>query len=473
MKQVTQEILDFAMATDFKDLPEAVVHESKRILLDSIGCALGGLGIDKGKISVGLAKRLGGPPEASILGLGDRISCAGAAFANGELILALEYDENLVPPTHVTPLVVPSVLALAEYMGSSGKDLILSTALAHEVAMRLGFGMTTARKFITEGPDRGKFILPPVFGYSQAIFGGTIGAGRILKLDYDKMSNAVGIAGYNTPIPTMGKWLRTGTGGMVKYVAAGWISQAEVTAVLLAEMGYTGDQTVLEGEYGFWRIYGSETWKPEKVIEKLGKEWHMTEMWYKLYPTGGIMHSALDCFSKIIEENSLYPEDIEEVSVLLDPLTDHPRFQRKEVETQIDAQFSVPYAFAVRAHNIPIGVEWQHLETIRDPKIREFMKKVTIHPHPEFGKVYLENPKCWLSCVEVKAKGKTFIEEGISAKGRPYPEESRATDGDLVKKFQHNASFILPCHKIDNASKIILELEEIQNISDLIKLVTI
>jgi len=201
MKAVTQEILEFAMETSYNDLPVAVVHESKRILLDSIGCALGGLSIDKGKISVALARRLGGPCEASIIGIGDRVSCAGAAFANGELIHALEYDENLVPPTHVTPLVVSAILALAEYMGSSGKDLILATALAHEAAMRLGFGMTTARKFITEGPDKGKFILPPVFGYSQAIFGGTIGAGRILKLDYEKMSNALGIAGYNTPIP--------------------------------------------------------------------------------------------------------------------------------------------------------------------------------------------------------------------------------------------------------------------------------
>jgi 2-methylcitrate dehydratase PrpD len=81
MKSVTKELLDFIMDTDFENLPETVVHESKRIILDSIGCAVACLSIDKGKISVALARRQGGPPEASIIGTGDKVSCANAAFA--------------------------------------------------------------------------------------------------------------------------------------------------------------------------------------------------------------------------------------------------------------------------------------------------------------------------------------------------------------------------------------------------------
>ena len=157
---------------------------------------------------------------------------------------------------------------------------------------------------------------------------------------------------------------------------------------------------------------------------------------------------------------------------MLDPLTDMARCQSREIETEIDAQFSVPYAFAARVHRVPIGVEWQDLDTIKNPKIREFMKKVSLHAHPDFGKVYLEDPKRWLSKVEVKAKGRTIIEEGTYAKGRPYPKEARATDEDLVTKFCHNASRILPRHKIENAAQSILELEQTRNISDLIKLAT-
>lgn len=471
MKAVTQEILDFVMAIDFNDLPEAVVHESKRILLDSIGCALVGSSVDKGKISIGLARRLGGPPEASIIGTGDKVSCAGAAFANGELINALEYCALLPPAIHATPCVVSALLALAESMGSSGKDLIVATALAHEVAARLASGMTTSRRFVAEGPEKGRFILPSVTGFGIPIFGGTAGSGKILKLDRNKMAHALGIAGHICAVPTFGRFARISSADMPKYISAGWISEAEVTSALLAEMGYTGDRTVLDGEYGFWRLYGSEEWKPDEVIRKLGEEWRMTSMCYKFYPCGGPLHSALERFSEIIEENNLFPEDIEKVEAWLDPLTDNPRFRNIEVESQMEAQFSVPWVFAVRTHRVPIGADWQDLATIKNPKIREFMAKVSINPHPDFGKVLLEDSSRWIARVEVKAKGKSFVAEGASVKGRPFPEETRATDENLAEKFRHNASKILPWHEIDKAVQAILHLEEMENISELMKLV--
>ena len=118
MINVVEEIVTFATKCEFKDLPDDVVHETKRILLDSIGSALGGLSIDKGKIAVQLARQLNGSATASIVGTANKVSYLEAAFANGELIQALDYDAVIFPAIHVTPFVLAAPLAFAEGLHS-------------------------------------------------------------------------------------------------------------------------------------------------------------------------------------------------------------------------------------------------------------------------------------------------------------------------------------------------------------------
>ena len=133
MPNETRELVKFGEETDFEDLPDEVRHEAKRVLLDSVGCALGGIMVDKGRFSIQFARKLGAGTESTILGTGDRVSSAAAAFANGELINALDMDAILAP-AHVSPFVIPASLALAESRGASGKDLIVAIALGHEIS---------------------------------------------------------------------------------------------------------------------------------------------------------------------------------------------------------------------------------------------------------------------------------------------------------------------------------------------------
>jgi len=109
------------------------VHESKRVLLDSMGCAIAGLNNSKGKLAVKMAKRLGGSQDSTILADGNKVSSASAAYANDNLINAMDYCE--VP--HVSPWVIPAPLALAECNRSHGKELILAVAIGHEIAFRM------------------------------------------------------------------------------------------------------------------------------------------------------------------------------------------------------------------------------------------------------------------------------------------------------------------------------------------------
>ncbi len=450
---VTAQIADFVADAKFGDLPEAVVHETKRILLDSIGCAIAGLTTEKGKLSVQLARRLGGPPESTVIGVGGKVSVANAAFANGELINALDWDVGVTPPGHSTPCVVPASLALAESIGASGKELVLAIALGHEISGRLGSVLTN----LLEPPAEGRVpILPAVHGYSMHSLGAAAAAGKILNLDRKKMASALGIAGYMAPVPAMVKWYKSTPAALTKYASTGWIAQVGVTAALLSEIGYTGDDTVLDGDHSFWRFTASDQdkWDPEKLTEGLGQEWFLERpgsTFYKHYPFCGLCHTEMDEFLKIISENDLRPDDIESIKILSNPLIVEPIWTNTDIRTHVDAQFSVPFAFAVAAHRIKISAEWQSVPVMQDAQIQEFMKRVSLGIHPE-----------GLSLIEVTAKGRVF---SVECQIR-IPV---MTDAENIAKFEQNAHMLLPSPMVDRALKLILELEAVEDVTELTK----
>ena len=467
MTSLTRQLADFVAETRYEDLPQEVAHEAQRVILDSIGCALGGMAVEKGRLSAGLARRLGGTPESSILGTREKVSCTGAAFANGELINALDFDAVLLPAIHVAPFVLPPALALGESRGSSGRDVILAAVLGHELSARIASGMSGMRTVVKEWSERGKVEWLAVHGYSVNAFGSAAGAGKVMGLDGEGMANALGIAGYNAPMQAGAQWHSSGTNALVKYASAGWIAQVGTTAVLLAEAGYTGDVSVLEGDHSFWRFAGSERWRPEKVARDLRQKWCILDTAYKLYPCCGIINGSLDCFTAILGENSLAPGDIERVEVLLDPLSHEPLWQSRRIENEVQAQFSVPYVFAMSALGLELGAEWQEPGLRGSPGVAEFMDKVIFADHPDYGKAALDDPGAQMSRVDVRAGGKTYSRETRVARGSAVPETYRLSDGELEEKFRHNVSRILSHEGTDKAISTIWELTELQDIAQL------
>ena len=117
MRNVTDEFVKFALEyADYDKIPAEVIHESKRVLLDGLGNALGGIASDKGKIGIMFARRQGSNGAASLIGVGGKSSAAVAAFCNAELWNGLDMD----PVPHVPPIVIPAILAVAEERGSTG-----------------------------------------------------------------------------------------------------------------------------------------------------------------------------------------------------------------------------------------------------------------------------------------------------------------------------------------------------------------
>ncbi len=285
MSEVTGLISDFVQHTAFDDIPSVVVHEMKRLVLDSLGCAIVGHVSERGKIASKLARNLGGPEESTILGTKQKVATTNAAFANGELMNALDFDALSIKGRHDVPIIMPVLFALAEKTDCTGKDLVAACAVSMEVSQRIKSVIKGIHAVDASGT---KMLWPKVTGYSSAVLGGVCGGSKLLGLSDEKIEEAIGIGGYICPPSTFRKFLDTSPVKMIKYGSSGWGAKAGVEAVLLAEMGYTGDTELFETDYGFWRFTCSEKGKGEieEAFSSLGEEWFCDKIQYKQYPCG-------------------------------------------------------------------------------------------------------------------------------------------------------------------------------------------
>ncbi|MBF9032661.1 hypothetical protein HKCCE2091_00265 [Rhodobacterales bacterium HKCCE2091] len=458
---VTRGLAEFCAGLRYEDLPEAVVTEARRLILDTIGCGLGGHAVEKGQIAVAHVRRMGGTPEASILGVRGKVPAATAAFANGDLMNALDWNV-LMPPSHVPPYAIPPALALAEAGQRSGRDLIVAAVLAMEVSGRVGTSLGGLRA------TKGGYPLK-VWGISANQVGATAGAAHVLGLDADRMQHALGLAGYHAPLPTHVKYNYTKEVGYAKFAPSGWMAQAGVTTALLAEAGYRGDTSFLEGDMGFWAMNGAPFWDPAKITDGLGQDWVFLNAAYKYWPTCGFYQSPLDLFTRMIAEHDLAPDEIEEVVYHIESFASIPKYLTTEPNDHVEAAASGPYVMAVAAHRIPRGPCWQDKALLDHPGIRAFMRKVRHAVNPrsedlrrldieERGLPYLSHRP---ARVTVRARGQVFDASADFANWLSIGVEScRPTDDGLAEKFRANAEGVLDEVRTARAIERIMGLEQ-------------
>jgi len=315
--------------------------------------------------------------------------------------------------------------------------------------------------------------MPPVSGYSVVTLAAAAGASKIMNLDEEKTAHAISIAGCMCPPNLFRKFTDTSPVRMTKYGPTGWGAQAGVTSALLADMGYTGDTDLFEGEYGFWRFTGKDNWRTEELPPDLGKKWLGHHLKYKLYPCGGVLSGVLDRFIEIVHENDFSPSDIEEIVAQPLAIVQNKLWQENKLETADDYAFDLLYLLACAAHRIN-PVRWQDLEVRQDPGIKEFMERIAFRmviDEKDSYKARLSDPRTFQMRIEVTAKGKTFKEKIPFVKGSWEPEEFRMTDDALIKKFTDNAQRVLPLKKVDQFVQKMFELETIENISQLMEIV--
>lgn len=465
---VIETLADFTAKTHFEQLPATVAEEAKRLLVDGIGCALGGLSHPKGEIGVKYAA-LQGPgmvgEQATVLGSGTRVSATAAAFANGELMNALDFDA-ILPPGHVSPYVIPCALAAAEAKGASGRDVLSAVAISHEISNRIG----KALDYLRDMKD-GKPTPPPVFGFSTTVFGSAAGIGKVRGHSRETLVHDLGIAGSMSPVNTQWSWSVHTPTATIKYGLAGAVTDAAMAASYLAELGHTGDIQLLDdAEHGYRRLIGSARWQPERITADLGDVWYFPpEQSYKPYPHCRILHAPLDVLINIVEKHDLQASEITSITAWVEGWVLKPLWTNRDVKHVTEAQFSMAHGLALGAHRIPAGKRWQDPEVVFDPSVIALMDKVHYEIHPDYARQLAKDPASRPARIEVQARGQTFFGEALYPKGSLSPDpSSRMSNDELSEKFVRNAEGVLSTQATDRALELLWHLEQLDDIRTLI-----
>ena len=468
-KSYTETLADFAAAMSVDDLTEEALCATKRLILDTIGCSVGGYTSTIGKIVTEIKRELGGRPESTLMVVGDRTSCTSAAYVNAEMAMSMDADDTFTWSGHHANCAVLPALAVAERVGASGKQLVEAVALGYDIAARIGFSL----RLTVADTGTGTIDYAPTSGMSWIIFGAAVAAGKLLGLDEERMAEAMGLAGFTTSVPIIGKGRgkKRAPRPMTKWALAGTMAESGVMAALLARKGFTADRTVLDGEYGFWRMVGAFSCNWDFLTADLGKRWFIEETSFKPYPCCRFIHAPLDAFYKLLRENQLEPEDIDQVNVHAFSLLNN--FEEPTVRNEVDTQFNVPHVFAMAAFGVAPGPKWQSPDTWHDPKVEAFKQKVKIHANPacdaSVAKQQMEGVwKRLPAAVEVKAKGQTFGAEAEYAWGDPWTPDTRMTDDEMKEKFRNMAFGLLRPDRIEMAIDTIYNLDKIGCVDELV-----
>jgi 2-methylcitrate dehydratase PrpD len=466
-KTLIEVLADFASGARLEQLPDDVVEDSKRVLLDSIGCAVVGVEVPKGSIGIGAGRLMGGSDGgATLYGTAHRTSPYGAAFANAETINALDFD-TVLPPGHVAPYVLPGMLAVAEERGTAGRDLVAAIAVAHEMSYRFGRSMDYLRS-----PKDGGMELVAVLGFTATVFGATAAIAMVQGQDREKTADALGIAGAITPVNSYRTWMENVPNSTIKYSMPGPVTQAALTAAYSSLLGHTGDRRILDdAEFGYRRFIGTQRWEPDNLVQDLGSSWGFPRAHtYKPYPHCRVGHGPLDALREIVGSHGLAPDEIDAIRCWGEGWVERPVWLHDDVQHPHEAQFSIAHGLAVGAHMIEPGPAWQQPETLQKPSVLELMKKVTFAPHPDYVSILSHDPSARPTRIEVDARGETFVVERTHPKGSPSsdPAIHMSTD-EVVAKFRTNAEGRLTPDAAERLVEGVMGLEKVRDVRGLLR----
>jgi 2-methylcitrate dehydratase PrpD len=363
----TVRLAEYAAALRYEDLPAEVMAAAKDAIIDTIAACICGAALPWSRIVIDYAERTGPGGKSRILGRGSAVQAPAAALANGALAHAFELDSLTRPGAGAHPgaTVLPPALAVAQQQGgTSGRALIAAFVAGNEVMIRIGraTGHTNeARGFHAPG--------------TTGPFGAAVACGHLLGLDRARMANAIGIAG-----SLAGGLLEfaRGDGGMVKRLHLGRASEAGVLAASLAAAGFEGPKTVLEGQFGFLRVFCTE-FDESQLTRGLGDDFVTLSTVLKRYPVHATAHAAVRAVRDLQAEHGFAGEAVDTVTV-----TGNRRMiERHAILEPADlmlAQYSIPFCVALALFREARDPESYDESALADPRIRALCRRVRLVP---------------------------------------------------------------------------------------------
>src|ERR1700688_264224 len=203
MRTATRVLSDYVGGLSLEAVPEHVRHEAKRLVLDTLGCLIAGVGCEIGSIASTMAAWFGGQSRATIAGAQARGSVLGAIYANARTANALDFDETFPVGAHFGSAGVVAALALAERLGLSGPEMLLAAIAGYEFARRVA-------SYI--GPvvhiEGGRVVgFPDVWGVAApVVFAAAAATAKARQYEPSLFQQAMGLAGSNAPLPVGAQW---------------------------------------------------------------------------------------------------------------------------------------------------------------------------------------------------------------------------------------------------------------------------
>ncbi len=456
---VTREVVDYAFQSDFADHPVEVIDKVKMLLIDNIGCCLGGSRSAIGTSILKPFKAMGGSEESTLIGGNMKVPAIQAALVNGTNANALDFDDTYLSDAigHPGSSTIPVALAVGEWRNCSGKDIINAIITAYEVGNRIGLAIQPSKKRQAR-----------VWGFGTwQTFCSVIAAAKSMDLNFDQFINAFGVAGATAPLPCTQKWGWDLAERPIHWVKepTGWPCWTGTLAAVLAENGFIGNRYILDGENGFWIMAGSDQCDYEKMTTGLGTYYTvLNDMSFKPYSCCRWQHSALDCINLIKDKHPLNTEDIKEINIYSFSWVKTQEVY--EMQSAVDAQFSIPYSAALVIKGYKPGPGWYLKERQNDAYITNLAAKVKVFMDPELERVYKEEGEQTARVEIITGNGEFYSEFVKVPSGDP---RNPLSEIDIEEKFREQASFVLDDNKTDEVLKMIKDFEKLDQVEELMR----
>jgi 2-methylcitrate dehydratase PrpD len=449
-ENATAALTDYALALSLADAPPAVIQQMKWLILDHVGCALGGSLTPLGLAASAVACADGGS-AATVVGTRQRAGPGPAAFANAMAANALDYDDTGATG-HPGATVIPAALALGEVRDRSGADVLAAVLAGYEVWSRIAGAIQ---------PSWERRVRVYGNGVTQT-FGAAVAGARLLGLDTEATLCALGLAGAFAPLPHDGKigWEE----GRISWVKdnVAWPAEGGVRAALLAERGFRATREVLDGERGLWVMAGSDRCDFDRMVRGLGTDWDGLCVSLKPYPCCRWIHSTLDAVGELRAEHGIRPTDVRRVTVRSIEAF-RAWFHSRRPATMVDAEFSVPHAVAMVLLDRP-RPEWWHAANRTDPAVLDLMDRVVLETDPAAQAEYATNRNSARIPATVVMETNRGAFERMRRGARGGPDDPLRWD-EIERKYRELAEPVLGPARAATALELVDELETLDSVA--------
>ena len=451
MDRILNFLSSYGTSLAYQRLPVAVIHQTKRRIIDTLGCAMGAFDMEPPVIARAHALEALSTPGATVLGTRHLAAPELAAFANGVMARYLDFNDTSIsgkgghPSDNIT-----AVLAAAEYAGADVKTAILGIVMAYEVQDRFGAACRVIRN---SGWDASVYVG----------LGSAAGASIAMGLDKERMANALALAAVSSAGMSQ---TRVGKLSMWKGCAGADGARNGVFAALMARRGMTGPEDAFEGPCGFKRQFNTPLELP--AFGGGGIPFCIEFDKFKYFPCDYeaqcSITPALELYKALDgKQEQVTKIDIETYDRAVEIAADGP--DKWNPTTRETADHSIPYVVAIALTKGAVSFDDFSEERIGDPKIHSLMQKIQVKATDEGNKDW---PEAYFFRITVTTgSGQSYSEVVRYAKGHP---KNPMTDQEIEAKFRGLTEPVMGHARVNHALGRLWEMEDMTSVRDLIGL---